>query len=126
MEIGRLEMMLRTGIFKFARKNDWLPLVAAQTVRYVKPLKRFQRFTLKSRLAAWDEKWFFIEHKIERNGQLMVFALAKCCFRGPNGVVSPLAAFAELGTTTSPTELPGYALRWEESELVLRSAVDGF
>jgi len=126
MEVGRLEMMLRTGIFKSARKKNWLPLVVAQTVRYERPLKRFERFTLKSHLAAWDDKWFFIEHKIERNGKVMVFALAKCCFRGPGGVVSPAEAFAELGATTSPTQLPAYVMRWEESESMLRSAVDGF
>ena len=125
MEVGRLEMMLRTGIFKFARDKRWLPLVASQTVRYVRPLRRFQRFTLKSHLTAWDDKWFFIEHKIERNAQLMAFALVKCGFRGPEGVVSPVAAFAELGVTTAPTSLPTYAARWEESEVMLRSAVDG-
>lgn len=125
MEVGRLEMMLRTGIFKFAREKHWLPLVASQTVRYERPLRRFQRFTLKSRLTAWDDKWFFIEHKIERRGKLMAFALVKCGFRGPEGVVSPVAAFAELGTTTTPTSLPPYATRWEESEVMLRSAVDG-
>ena len=124
MEIGRLEMMLRTGIYSSARKKHWLPLVASQMVRYEKPLRRFDRFILKSRLAAWDDRWFFIEHKIERDGKLMVFALAKVCFRGPEGVVSPIRAFAELGATTTPTALPAYASRWEESEGLLRSAVD--
>jgi hypothetical protein len=123
MEVARLEMMLRTGIFRIARKKHWLPLVASQMVHYERPLKRFQKFTLKSHLAAWDDKWFFIDHKIERNGKLMAFALAKCCFRGPEGVVSPADAFAELNAATKSIALPGYATQWTVSEELLRDEI---
>ena len=34
MEVGRLELMLRTGILRHARRRGWTPLVAAQTIRY--------------------------------------------------------------------------------------------
>lgn len=56
MEIGRLELMLRTGIFGHARRQRWSPLVVSQSVRYVRPLRRFQRFTLSTRLVAWDDR----------------------------------------------------------------------
>lgn len=123
MEVARLEMMLRTGIFRIARKKHWLPLVASQMIHYERPLKRFQKFTLKSRLAAWDDKWFFIDHKIERNGKLIAFAMAKCCFRGLEGVVSPAVAFTELNATTKSIALPGYATQWTESEELLRDNI---
>ena len=123
MEVARLEMMLRTGIFRIARKKQWLPLVASKMIHYERPLKRFQKFTLKSRLAAWDDKWFFIDHKIERNGKLIAFAMAKCCFRGLEGVVSPAVAFAELDATTKSIVLPGYATQWTESEELLRNVI---
>ncbi len=124
MEVGRLELMLRTGIFRHARNHRWTPLVVSQTIRYVRPLRRFQRFTLMTRLVAWDEKWFFIEHKIMREGQIAAFGAAKCCFRGPDGVVPPAAAFAALGVSAAPGPLPRYATLWTESEADLRQAMD--
>jgi len=124
MEIGRLELMLRTGILRHARASHWVPLVVSQTVRYKRPLRRFQRFTLKTHLAAWDDRWFFIEHKIERKGQLMVFGVAKCCFRGRDGVVSPSVAFAALGSSEPSPPIPRYAELWVESEGGLFDAID--
>jgi hypothetical protein len=124
MEIGRLEQMLRTGILRHARRRRWSPLVVSQTIRYVRPLRRFQRFTLKTRLVAWDDRWFFIEHKIERRGQLVAFGVAKCCFRGPEGVVPPASAFAAVNVSVTPVTLPRYATLWTESEAILRQAMD--
>ena len=123
MEVGRLELMLRTGIFRHARRHGWLPLVVAQTIRYKSPLRRFQRFTLTTRLAGWDEKWFFVEHKIERRGRLMAFGLVKCCFKGKDGVVAPASALADLNVS-SGTSVPGYAAAWMSSESELLEAVE--
>lgn len=100
-----------------------MPLVASQTVRYVKPLRRSQRFTLSTRLVAWDERWFFIEHKIQRAGRVSAFGVAKCCFRGPEGMVPPITAFAALGMSAPSVALPEYATQWIESEASLRGAV---
>ena len=123
MEVGRLELMLRTGVFRNARQHGWLPLVVAQTIRYKSPLKRFQRFTLTTRLAGWDEKWFFVEHKIERRGRLMAFGLVKCCFKGTEGVVAPASALADLNVPASTT-VPAYAVAWMSSESQLLEAVE--
>ena len=125
MEIGRLELMLRTGILRHARRKHWTPLVVSQNIRYVSPLRRFQRFTLSTHLVAWDERWFFIEHTIERHGRLAAFGVAKCCFRGPEGVVPPAAAFAAVNVAAAPMPLPVYATLWLESEERLREAVEG-
>jgi acyl-CoA thioesterase FadM len=123
MEVGRFELMLRTGILRHARREGWIPLVAAQSIRYRRPLKRFQRFTLTTHLAGWDEKWFFIEHKIERKGRMMAFGAARCCFRGEGGVVAPAVAFAALGIEGVGCSPPGYVLPWSAAEEKLEEAV---
>ena len=125
MEVGRLELMLRTGILRHARRRGWTPLVAAQTIRYKRPLKRFQRFTLTTHLTGWDDRWFFIEHKIERRGRVMAFGAAKCCFRGEAGVVAPAEAFSVLGIEEVGRALPGYVSPWLAAEEKLDEAVGG-
>ena len=124
MEVGRLELMLRTGIVGHARRHEWVPLVAAQTIRYQRPLRRFQRFTLTTHLAGWDDKWFYIEHKIERKGRLMAFGVARCCFRGKEGPVSPALAFAAVGREGAHAPVPEYVASWMAAESDLLDAVD--
>jgi acyl-CoA thioesterase FadM len=125
MEVGRLELMLRTGSLRLARQRGWVPLVAAQTIRYQSPLRRFQRFTLTTHLVGWDDKWFYIEHKIERRGRLMAFGLARCCFRGKDGAVSPSVAFAALGMDGAHSPVPDYVGPWMAAESDLLDAVEG-
>jgi len=125
MEVGRLELMLRTGILRHARRKGWIPLVAAQTIRYKSPLRRFRRFTLTTHLAGWDDRWFFIEHEIEREGRTMAFGVAKCCFRGREGVVAPAVAFSALGIEGVGRSLPGYVSPWLASEEKLEEVVGG-
>ena len=125
MEVGRLELMLRTGILRHARRHAWTPLVAAQTVRYQSPLRRFQRFTLTTQLVGWDDKWFYIDHKIERRGRLMAFGLARCCFRGKDGAVSPSVAFAAVGMDGAHSPVPDYVGPWMAAESDLLDAVEG-
>ena len=125
MEVGRLELMLRTRVFRQARRRKWTPLVAAQTIRYQSPLRRFQRFTLTTHLAAWDDKWFYIQHKIERKGRLMAFGLVRGCFRGKDGVVPPSVAFGALGMDGTHSPVPGYVGPWAAAESDLLEAVEG-
>ena len=124
MEIGRLELMLRTGVLKHARRSGWVPLVAAQTIRYQKPLRRFQRFTLTTHLVGWDDRWFYIEHTFEREGRLMAFGLARCCFRGRDGTVPPALAFAAVGRKAGPAAVPDYVAPWRAAEEGLLEALE--
>jgi hypothetical protein len=125
MEVGRLELMVRTGALRQARRRKWTPLVAAQTIRYQSPLRRFQRFTLTTHLVGWDDKWFYIEHKIEHRGRLMAFGLVRSCFRGKDGLVPPPVAFAALGMAGTQSPVPGYVGPWAAAESDLLDAVEG-
>lgn len=59
-----------------------------------------------------------------RHGRLMAFGVAKCCFRGPVGVVPSTTAFAALNGAAIPTPLPQYATHWVDSEARLRETID--
>ena len=122
MEVHRLELMLRTGIFFASRKYGWVPLVVSQTIRYKRPLRRFQRFTLKTTLVGWDDRWLFLEHKFERNGAVIAFAMVKSCFRGPDGVVPPREAFHVLGFAGDPKPLARHFSDWTTAEALQEAA----
>ena len=55
-ELGRIDLMCRTGFLKHSRRNKlYLPLASIHA-QFTKPLKRFQKFQLKTQLIYWDEK----------------------------------------------------------------------
>ena len=80
-ELGRWDYMVRTGFLKYARTNKlYLPL-ASISAQFRRPLKRFQKFRLTTRISYWDEKWIYISHRIVRKEKTIAVALAKATLK---------------------------------------------
>lgn len=86
-EIGQMDFLFRTGLYKFCRRYHWSPLVGSQKMVYKKPLKRFERFQLKSKIIFCDDKWLYFEQTFLKNGQLIANSLVKVIFRGKDGSI---------------------------------------
>lgn len=97
MDLGRLDLMARTGLGRVALERRWIPLVAWASIRYRRPLKVFQSFVLRTRIVYWDSKWFYIEQRFERNGQLVAAARIMGLLRGKGGNITPQQALQMLG-----------------------------
>ena len=87
MDLGRIELMLRTGLFGEVIRRRWLPVVSNASLRFRREINPFQRYTLNSRLLGWDEKWFYIEQRFETARGLAAIGIVKGLFRGPKGNV---------------------------------------
>lgn len=68
-DLGRWEMLLRTGFWPKMRANGWHPVVGTSKVWHRRSLMPFQRFELTTRIIGWDEKWTYIEHRFEGTGK---------------------------------------------------------
>lgn len=95
-DLNRLDLFIRTGLFTLMRRNKWMPLIAEQEVRYKKALKMFQRFTATLELTHWDEKYFYVTHRITSGSTIYVEARSKNVVYSRSGVVSPQDVFARL------------------------------
>ncbi len=89
MDLGRMDLLFRTGMGKIAGKHRWGPLVGQVTIRYRKSLKLFQPFEIHTRITGWDEKWFYIEQTFRRGRRELASASVQGLFRGPDGNVKP-------------------------------------
>ena len=56
-EMGQMDFLFRTGFYKICRQKKWIPLVGSRKMVYKKPLKRFERFQLRSQVYYCDDKW---------------------------------------------------------------------
>ena len=98
MDIGRIELIARMRVLRKVLKRGWRPLVGGGAITYRRSVMPFERFSVQSRVAAWDEKWFYIEHLIhKRDGTLAARGLMRTLLRGPEGNVPPSDLLALLG-----------------------------
>ena len=50
MDLGRMDIVFRTGLLKLMFKNKWVSVATCDTIRFRYPLKVFQKYQLRTRL----------------------------------------------------------------------------
>lgn len=63
-DLGRLDLILRTGLLRAVLKQRWAPMVGTGAIRFRRELRPFQRFVLETRLVAWTGTRIVLEHRI--------------------------------------------------------------
>lgn len=76
-ETGRLDLMVRSNFFKAASKNKWFFPSQAISVQFYRPLKVFQKAEIHTKISYVDEKWIYVEQKIERKGKIVAACIVK-------------------------------------------------
>lgn len=87
MDLGRTQLMIRLGFAGRILKSGWMPVVGTAHLRFRRSLKPWRTFELRTRVVAWDEKWFFLEQGFYCRGELMATGLVKGLFRRKGGTV---------------------------------------
>lgn len=78
MDLGRFDLMQRSGLAGIAIKNRWMPVVASQVINYRRSLAPFQRYSLHSRILGWDERFvYFLQQFRTADGRLAASALVR-------------------------------------------------
>ena len=116
MELGRWDLMVRTGFLRHARKNKlYLPL-ASVSAQFRRPLKRFQKFQLKTQLIFWDEKWIYISHRTLRKGEMIAVSLAKVTLKKGRERIPFEKIIHELNWKMKPKTRPEMVDEFEKGE----------
>lgn len=106
MDLGRIDLMTRTGLTALIIRNRWTPLVGAAALRFIRPLSLFARYTLNTRILAWDEKWFYLEQRFLYRGEAVAIAHVKGLIRGRQGNIAPHTLLTALGLERYSPPLP--------------------
>src|SRR5688572_28296663 len=77
MEAGRIDLMVRSGFFKLARKEKWYFPTSAISVQFYRPLKAFQKAMLSTRVIRVSPTHIYLEQNITRGEK----EIAKCLVR---------------------------------------------
>jgi acyl-CoA thioesterase FadM len=102
LECGRIDMMVRLGFLRLARRRGWYLPLAAVAVRFDRPARRLERIELRSRIVYWDEAAVWIEHRVWREGRCVATGLVKNLVRQGREAVPPARILRELGRQVPP------------------------
>jgi acyl-CoA thioesterase FadM len=64
MDLGRLDLMTRSGLAKIALTRGWTPIANTMAVRFRREVHLLNRVRLESRILGWDETHVVIEHQM--------------------------------------------------------------
>ncbi len=106
MDLGRLDLMFRLGIISHVFKNLWMPVVGTAFVRFRQPIGALKKYELKTRIAAWDEKWFYIEHSFLSGGEVVAIGYVKGLIRDKQGAVPVEKIFLLAGISPDAAKSP--------------------
>lgn len=81
MDLGRMDMLLKTKTLKPLFGNGYFPVVASQSIRFKRSLKPFEKFSLKTQVINFDEKDFFMKQTFYFNGNIAAEGLVKGRFK---------------------------------------------
>lgn len=89
MDLGRLDLILRSGVWRAGRGQRWMPVLGSSFSRFRRSILPFQPFELHTRVLHWDDKWFYMEQRFVRDGRTVMIAWTKGTVRRSGGVVTP-------------------------------------
>ena len=117
MDLGRVDMLIRTGLFRSLRTHGWYPVIASETMRFRNSLKPFRAFELRTETIGWDEKSFYLRQTFTSGGEVAAIALIRARFlakRGGSVTAKELVDTIAPGITSPP--LPDYVREWQSAE----------
>ena len=122
MDLGRFDLILRSGLGKLVWREKLKPVVGSTLVRYRRSLAPFARFSLTTRIVGADEKWLFIEHRIERKGELICHAVVKALFLTAKCSLPTVKLVSLLGESEAVLQTPDWIAKWLAAEDAMRQS----
>jgi len=104
--LGRVDLMMRTGLLRRAVKRGWYPVVGGIVVKYRREIHAMEKFVVRTKIVAWDEKWFYFEHRFEKNGDVAALAYARGVMRTREGAVPSADVLALVGWSKPSPPVP--------------------
>lgn len=121
MDLGRIDLAIRTGIWKAAKKNRWALVAGGANVRFRRKLVPFQKFTLETVLVGRNEKWFYFQQKIFRRDQMCLNALIRAGLMNKQGLIPPTKVLEGIGQESWESVLPNWVQEWIKADVMVNS-----
>lgn len=117
LDLARIPMFIRSGMFSMVRREGWSVAMAGVIVRYRRRIKAFDRFETQSRVIGWDKRFVYVEQSIwKTNGECANQAIYRVAIAGKDGIVDPHHLATLLDVDPQSPEMPAWINTWIEAE----------
>lgn len=115
MDLARVDLIVRSGMWDKLRSMGHYPIVEAQTIRYRKSIQVFQRFKIVTQVVGWDEKSFFVRQTFMRGNEMVAEAVVKGRFlKKARGTVPPADIMEMAGAERVSPPLDAFISGWND------------
>ncbi|TLM85359.1 acyl-CoA thioesterase [Pseudarthrobacter sp. NamE2] len=115
MDLGRFDLMVRSGVWKRMRRRGWSPVVAAETISFRKSLQLWQQYTIETRIIGLDAKAIYFEQRMVADGEIYARAYIATRLVTKAGPVGLEDIFREFGAPPADLVLPAWLHEWRAS-----------
>lgn len=113
-DLSRIYYMGQVGVLFKMIKRNWLPVVQAQEISYLKPINPFQRFEVSTRFSHWNDKYWYTEHKFFAADRLCAVLQVRGVFVHGNKIVPIREVLALAGEDVEVPEKPERVESWQQ------------
>ena len=109
MDLGRTDLMVRSGLARAAMRHKWTPIASAVLIRFRREMRLFQKFHLESRILWWDDTRTVIQQEfILEGGKHHGQVAAQACSRAGCMTAKAASSCPSRGSCRKPAS-PGKA-----------------
>ena len=112
MDLGRFDLMVRSGAWDRMRARGWSPVVGLETIAFRRSLQLWQRYSIETRIIGTDEKAIFFEQRMVAGGEVYARAYIATRLLSRSGPVPNDEILAEVGEPPSDLVLPEFLHTW--------------
>ena len=118
LDIARLDLLIRAKIAAHLSKNDWYPVVVAETIRFRKSLKLFDSFLVETSILGWDDKAFILQQRFWRQDTCMAEAVVRArVLKKTGGSVLPQEILGVAGVSRASNIVPEWIREWNARQI---------
>jgi acyl-CoA thioesterase FadM len=112
-DLGRWDLLIRTGISDVMKTNGWYAVVSAETVTFRKSLELWQRFDVESRLLGHDDKALYLEHRAVVAGEVYARVIVRArMMKRSGGTLGHEELFAAVGRPEGLPDVEPWVHDW--------------
>jgi acyl-CoA thioesterase FadM len=116
MDLGRIDLAARTGLFGVLHRHGWGLTVGGASVRFRHRVPPFRPVRLRTKLVGRDDRWFYFHQEISRGGQVCSGALVRAGIVSREGLVAVDEVLEAAGQPSWGPKLPEWVRAWIEAE----------
>ena len=115
-DLGRLPLIVRTGLMAGVKAKGWYITVAGTNVRYRRRLTVFSFVEQRSKCIGWDGRFFYLEQSFWKGDDCASHMLLRAAVASKAGIVPPAQVMTALGRDAQSPALPEWVQAWAQAD----------